>query len=134
MASNSSPLKNVHHVQSSQNRILIEGGEVVNADGTQKADVYIEDRLDHNHCIYQFITVFEENPVLSFNMTMSFFIPTLKFTETHKALKLPRGEAFKNYDFFILAKPLISVFLQIDLLALVFGMKALERGTSESII
>ena len=38
----SSPLKNVHHVQS--NRILIKGGEVVNADGTQKADVYIEDR------------------------------------------------------------------------------------------
>ena len=40
----SSPLKNVHHVQSSANRILIKGGEVVNADGTQKADVYIEDR------------------------------------------------------------------------------------------
>jgi len=39
----SSPLKNVHHVQS--NRILIKGGEVVNADGTQKADVYIEDRV-----------------------------------------------------------------------------------------
>ena len=38
------PLKNVHHVQSSSNRILIKGGEVVNADGTQKADVYIEDR------------------------------------------------------------------------------------------
>ena len=44
MASASSPLKNVHHVQSSQNRILIKGGEVVNADGSQKADVYIEDR------------------------------------------------------------------------------------------
>ena len=74
------------------------------------------------------MTVFGENPVLSVNMT------TLKSTKTRKALKLPRGEAFNNYDFFIVAKPLISVFLQIDLLALVFGMKALERGTSESII
>ena len=33
-----------HHIQSSQNRILIKGGTVVNADGSEKADVYIEDR------------------------------------------------------------------------------------------
>ena len=32
------------HLQSSQNRILIKGGDVVNADGTERADVYIEDR------------------------------------------------------------------------------------------
>jgi dihydropyrimidinase len=39
------PLKKVPlHLQSSQNRLLIKGGEVVNADGSQKADVYIEDR------------------------------------------------------------------------------------------
>ena len=33
------------HLQSSQNRILIKGGTVVNAHGSEKADVYIEDRL-----------------------------------------------------------------------------------------
>jgi len=33
------------HLQSSQNRILIRGGTVVNAHGSEKADVYIEDRL-----------------------------------------------------------------------------------------
>lgn len=33
------------HLQSSQNRILIKGGEVVNEDGRERADVYIEDRL-----------------------------------------------------------------------------------------
>merc|ERR1712198_432887 len=33
------------HLQSSQNRILIKGGEVVNEDGRQRADVYIEDKL-----------------------------------------------------------------------------------------
>ena len=32
------------HLQSSQNRILIKGGTVVNADGSELADVYIEDR------------------------------------------------------------------------------------------
>ncbi len=32
------------HLQSSQNRILIKGGEVVNADKSERADVYIEDR------------------------------------------------------------------------------------------
>ena len=40
------PVKKVPlHLQSSQNRLLIKGGEVVNADGTQRADVYIEDRI-----------------------------------------------------------------------------------------
>ena len=39
------PVKKVPlHLQSSQNRILIKGGDVVNADGTERADVYIEDR------------------------------------------------------------------------------------------
>lgn len=33
------------HLQSSQNRILIKGGTVVNATGSEMADVYIEDRL-----------------------------------------------------------------------------------------
>ena len=33
------------HLQSSQNRILIKGGTVVNATGSELADVYIEDRL-----------------------------------------------------------------------------------------
>jgi len=33
------------HLQSPQNRILIRGGTVVNAHGSEKADVYIEDRL-----------------------------------------------------------------------------------------
>ena len=33
------------HLQSSQNRILIKGGTVVNATGSESADVYIEDRL-----------------------------------------------------------------------------------------
>ena len=33
------------HLQSSQNRILIRGGTVVNAHGSEKADVYVEDRL-----------------------------------------------------------------------------------------
>ena len=33
------------HLQSSQNRILIKGGTVVNATGSEVADVYIEDRL-----------------------------------------------------------------------------------------
>jgi len=33
----------VPHIQSSQNRVLIKGGEVVNADGRERADVYIED-------------------------------------------------------------------------------------------
>jgi len=33
------------HLQSSQNRILIKGGEVVNEDGRQHADVYVEDRI-----------------------------------------------------------------------------------------
>eukprot|EP00090_Calanus_glacialis_P016337 TRINITY_DN2559_c0_g1_i1.p1 TRINITY_DN2559_c0_g1~~TRINITY_DN2559_c0_g1_i1.p1 ORF type:complete len:572 (-),score=185.38 TRINITY_DN2559_c0_g1_i1:63-1751(-) len=32
-------------VQSSQNRILIKGGEVVNEDGRERADVYIEDKI-----------------------------------------------------------------------------------------
>ena len=32
------------HLQSSQNRILIKGGTVVNATGSELADVYIEDR------------------------------------------------------------------------------------------
>ena len=32
------------HLQSSQNRILIKGGTVVNEDATFRADVYIEDR------------------------------------------------------------------------------------------
>ena len=32
-------------VQSSQNRILIKGGEVVNEDGREMADVYIEDKI-----------------------------------------------------------------------------------------
>ena len=32
------------HLQSSQNRILVKGGTVVNEDGSLKADVYIEDR------------------------------------------------------------------------------------------
>jgi len=34
----------VPHIQSSQNRILIKGGEVVNADSREKLDVYIEDK------------------------------------------------------------------------------------------
>ena len=39
------PVKKVPlHLQSSQNRILIRGGDVVNADKTERADVYIEDR------------------------------------------------------------------------------------------
>ena len=42
--SSTTPLKKVPHVQSAQNRLLIKGGDVVNADGTQRADVYIEDR------------------------------------------------------------------------------------------
>ena len=33
------------HLQSSQNRILIKGGTVVNAHGSEKADVYVEDRF-----------------------------------------------------------------------------------------
>ena len=33
------------HLQSSQNRILIKGGEVVNEDGRERADVYIEDKI-----------------------------------------------------------------------------------------
>jgi len=33
----------VPHLQSSQNRLLIKGGEVVNADGRERADVYVED-------------------------------------------------------------------------------------------
>ena len=33
------------HLQSSQNRILIKGGTVVNSHGSEKADVYIEDRF-----------------------------------------------------------------------------------------
>ena len=33
------------HLQSSQNRILIKGGQVVNEDGKQRADVYIEDTI-----------------------------------------------------------------------------------------
>ena len=36
------------HLQSSQNRILIKGGTVVNAEGSQRADVYIEDRYSVN--------------------------------------------------------------------------------------
>ena len=40
------PVKKVPlHLQSSQNRLLIKGGDVVNADGTQRADVYVEDRV-----------------------------------------------------------------------------------------
>ena len=40
------PVKKVPlHLQSSQNRLLIKGGEVVNADGTVRADVYVEDRI-----------------------------------------------------------------------------------------
>ena len=33
------------HLQNSQNRILIKGGTVVNATGSELADVYVEDRL-----------------------------------------------------------------------------------------
>ena len=45
MASEQMPVNKVpFHLQSSQNRILIKGGDVVNADGTERADVYIEDR------------------------------------------------------------------------------------------
>ena len=33
------------HLQSSQNRILIKGGTVVNATGSELADVYVEDGL-----------------------------------------------------------------------------------------
>ncbi|XP_040575034.1 dihydropyrimidinase [Lepeophtheirus salmonis] len=33
------------HLQSSQNRLIIKGGDVVNEDGIFRADVYIEDRL-----------------------------------------------------------------------------------------
>ena len=33
------------HLQSAQNRILIKGGTVVNATGSELADVYVEDRL-----------------------------------------------------------------------------------------
>lgn len=40
------PVKKVPlHLQSSQNRILIKNGTVVNEDATFKADVYIEDRF-----------------------------------------------------------------------------------------
>ena len=45
MSSDEMPVKKVPlHLQSSQNRILIKGGDVVNATGTERADVYIEDR------------------------------------------------------------------------------------------
>ena len=45
MATEQMPVNKVpFHLQSSQNRILIKGGDVVNADGTERADVYIEDR------------------------------------------------------------------------------------------
>ena len=46
MSAEASESTNVHqhHIQSSQNRVLIKGGQVVNADGTEKADVFIEDR------------------------------------------------------------------------------------------
>lgn len=33
------------HLQSSQNRLLIKGGEVVNEDGKEKVDVYVEDNI-----------------------------------------------------------------------------------------
>ena len=45
MSSDQMPVKKVPlHLQSAHNRILIKGGDVVNADGTERADVYIEDR------------------------------------------------------------------------------------------
>ena len=45
MSSDSTPLKKVPHVQSAQNRLLIKGGDVINANGTKRADVYIEDKV-----------------------------------------------------------------------------------------
>ena len=35
----------VPHLQSSQNRLLIKGGEVVNEDGRRKVDVYVENSI-----------------------------------------------------------------------------------------
>ncbi len=43
MASNGSSSKVPLHLQSAHNRVLIQGGTVVNADGSQRADVYVED-------------------------------------------------------------------------------------------
>lgn len=49
------PVKRVPiHLQSAQNRILIKNGTVINADGEQQADVYVEDstvRMVGNHLI-----------------------------------------------------------------------------------
>jgi len=38
-------MPSVPHLQSSQNRLLIKGGEVVNADNRERADVYVEDGI-----------------------------------------------------------------------------------------